>query len=64
MPETFRILRTLLDRIDDSGTGLICPELRVDVPARKMEEAKFMADKCGNTMFTKYAINDGVKCMS
>lgn len=64
MPETFRILRKLLDRIDDSETGQICEELRVDVPASKMEEAKFMAEKCGDTMFTKYAINEGVKCMS
>jgi len=29
-----------------------------------MEEAKFMAEKCGDTMYTKYSIHEGVKAMS
>jgi len=63
IPETFRIVRQLLDRIDNSETGLICKEMQVEVPAKKMEEAKFMADKCGDSMYTKYKIHDGVKAM-
>ena len=40
VPETFRILRTLIDRLDDSKTGQVCDELRVNpVPDWKMEEA-------------------------
>lgn len=64
IPETFRILRALLDRIDDSATGQICKELQVETPPRKLEEAKFMAEKCGDTMYTKYSIHEGVKAMS
>lgn len=62
MPETFRVVRKLLDRVDDSQTGDICPELLVDVPEKKMEEAKFMADKCGDSMFKKYSVHPGVEC--
>jgi acetylornithine deacetylase/succinyl-diaminopimelate desuccinylase-like protein len=63
IPETFRIIRTLLDRCDDSATGQICEEMRVEVPAAKLAEAKFMAEKCGDDMFKKYKMNEGVKCM-
>lgn len=29
-----------------------------------MAEAKFMAEKCGDSMYTKYSIHEGVKAMS
>lgn len=63
IPETFRIVRQLLDRVDSSETGLICKELQVEVPERKLAEAKFMAEKCGDSMYKKYSVHDGVKCM-
>ena len=62
MPETFRIVRELLNRVDDSATGEICKELLVEVPAKKMEEAKFMAEKCGDDMYKKYSVYPGVEC--
>ena len=62
VPETFRILRTLIDRLDDSKTGQVCDELRVNpVPDWKMEEAKFMADLAGPEMHNKYGIVEGGK---
>lgn len=63
IPETFRIARCLLDRLDDSKTGRMCKELEIPVPESKMEEAKFMAKKCGESMFTKYSVHPGCKCM-
>ena len=32
IPETFRIMRTLMDRLDNSETGEVCKELQVRVP--------------------------------
>ena len=43
IPETFRILRKLLDRLDDSETGKVTEELQVEVPEFKRKEAKFLA---------------------
>lgn len=35
VPETFRILRTLLDRLDDSGTGKVADWMQVETPSFK-----------------------------
>ncbi len=41
VPSSFRVLRHLLDRIEDSGTGdVLLPELHVDVPAERVAEAE------------------------
>jgi hypothetical protein len=64
IPETFRIMRNLLDRIDDSATGQICPELTVEVPENKRKEAEYMAQKCGETMYKKYNVVPGLSVMN
>jgi len=43
VPETFRIVRTLLDRLDDKATGEVIAELQCPLPDWKVEEAKSMA---------------------
>jgi acetylornithine deacetylase/succinyl-diaminopimelate desuccinylase-like protein len=41
VPSSFRLLRLLLDRIEDSATGaLVLPELHVDIPAERVEAAR------------------------
>ena len=35
IPETFRIVRTLLDRLDNVETGRVCEALQVEVPEWK-----------------------------
>ena len=32
VPETFRVLRELLNRIDDSKTGKVCDDLTTEIP--------------------------------
>jgi len=65
IPETFRVIRELLDRIDDSKTGEVkLPELVAKLPEYVPAEAKKMAALGGETMFKKYKVVDGVKCMS
>lgn len=60
IPETFRVMRALLDRIDDPKTGKVCEELHCEIPEWAKEEAKKMADMSGDEMFKKYRIHDGV----
>jgi len=61
VPETFRIVRKLLDRLDDSETGTVISELQMDPPQYKIDEAKFMANLAGPSMYEKYAVHPGVK---
>lgn len=61
VPETFRVVRQLIDRLDDAVTGNVCAELKVDPPAWKLEEAKAMAAAAGNSMYSKYAIVEGAQ---
>lgn len=59
VPETFRIVRQLLDRLDDSATGEVCSELRVETPDWKLKEAEYMVSLSGAEMHNKYAVVDG-----
>jgi acetylornithine deacetylase/succinyl-diaminopimelate desuccinylase-like protein len=44
VPSSFRLLRRLLDRIEDSATGsLVLPELHVDIPPERVEAARYTA---------------------
>jgi len=64
VPETFRVVRTLLDRLDDTETGQVIAELNCEVPAWKAAEAKAMAKLAGKGMYEKYAVQPGVKYCS
>jgi acetylornithine deacetylase/succinyl-diaminopimelate desuccinylase-like protein len=61
IPETFRILRTILDKLDNNITGVVTKELQVEVPEFKREEAKFIAGKYGDKLYTKYNVVEGGK---
>ena len=39
IPETFRIARSLLNRLDDPDSGVVCKELQVETPDFKQNEA-------------------------
>lgn len=40
VPETFRVLRQLLDRLDNSKDGRVHDDFQSEIPAYKLEEAK------------------------
>lgn len=61
VPETFRVLRMLLDRLDDPKTGRVIEALHVELPEWKKKEAEFMAGFAGDELFRKYAVVDGAK---
>jgi hypothetical protein len=44
VPETFRILRSLLNRIDDVDSGRVHDDFQVDLPQWKREEAVYLAE--------------------
>jgi acetylornithine deacetylase/succinyl-diaminopimelate desuccinylase-like protein len=55
VPSSFRIIRMLLERLEDSTTGAIVPQwLHVEVPADRLEEAKATATVLGDEVWSKF----------
>jgi hypothetical protein len=55
VPSSFRIARGLLDRIDDSRTGVVKPAaFNCEIPAERLEQAKQAAQILGDTMWQRF----------
>src|SRR5437016_8477259 len=55
VPSSFRIARTLLDRIEDAATGHVLPsEFHAPIPAERAEQARRAADILGDIVIRKY----------
>ncbi|MFP4511707.1 MAG: M20/M25/M40 family metallo-hydrolase [Acidimicrobiales bacterium] len=53
VPSSFRILRRLLDRIEDPDTGeILVPELRREPSAERLEQVRATADEVGEAIAT------------
>lgn len=62
---SFRILRQLLDRIDDPKTGFVsADEFNVAIPASRIDQAKLTAEVLGKTVFSKFPFIDDAKPIS
>ncbi|MEZ5439661.1 MAG: M20 family metallopeptidase [Lysobacteraceae bacterium] len=62
---SFRVLRTLLSRLEDEGTGRIVPEaLHAEVPADRLEQAKAAATVLGNEVWDKFPVQQGMRPMN
>ena len=61
VPETFRVLRELLDRIDDSKTGHCAADLQTEIPEWALKEAESMAALAGDALYKDFPVEDGVK---
>lgn len=61
VPETFRIVRQLLDRLDDAKDGTPCKELQADCPDWKLKEAEYLTQLKGMELCTKFPIQEGCK---
>jgi len=62
VPETFRVVRDILDKVDDSSDGRVKVEGLVSaVPDWKKAEADHMVKTFGETLCTKYALVEGAK---
>ena len=55
VPSSFRIARTLLDRLDDSRTGVVKPAaFACEVPAERLVQARQAARILGDTMWKRF----------
>ena len=55
VPSSFRIARALLDRIDDSRTGVVKPlAFKSDIPAERIEQARAAAAILGDTLWKRF----------
>ena len=63
-PDSFMIIRNLLDRIEDSNTGKVIEALHVDIPQNRVEEAGKVAELMGSQVFKGVKFLPGVKSIS
>ena len=59
VPETFRIARVLMDRLDNSGNGQVCKELEVETPEWKDKEAEYLSGLKKMELCTKFPLVAG-----
>lgn len=62
VPTGFRIARQLLGRIEDEASGeVVLDALKVDIPADRIEQARYAAEVLGDEVFTKFPFVEGAK---
>lgn len=55
VPSSFRILRHVLDRLEDSATGRLLPEVfHCEVPAERLAQARVTAEILGDELFRRF----------
>ena len=55
VPSSFRILRQLLSRIEDPGSGtILLDELEVEIPGKRLEQAELAAEVLRDSVYLKY----------
>jgi len=65
VPSSFRIIRQILDRLEDAATGNILPEwLHVEVPPTRLEEAQETAAVLGDETWNKFPFVEGMQPMT
>ncbi|HEX8233009.1 MAG TPA: M20 family metallopeptidase [Caulobacteraceae bacterium] len=62
VPSSFRILRQLIERIEDQDTGRIkLDDLYVEVPAERLEQARQGAEILGEEVYSKFPFVEGMQ---
>jgi len=57
---SFRVLRNVLERLEDSHTGhLLLDELHVDIPAQRVEQAQQVAAFLGEKVYSDFPLVEG-----
>jgi acetylornithine deacetylase/succinyl-diaminopimelate desuccinylase-like protein len=62
--DSFRILRTVLDRLEDPATGNIHQALSVEVPGQRIEQARVAAEVLGADVHDKFPFVEGAGPMA
>jgi acetylornithine deacetylase/succinyl-diaminopimelate desuccinylase-like protein len=64
VPSSFRILRQLLDRLEDSRTGeVLVAEMQPDIPAAHRQAAQDIAEEFGEVIARELPLAEGVEVM-
>ncbi|HEY5265678.1 MAG TPA: M20/M25/M40 family metallo-hydrolase [Acidimicrobiales bacterium] len=64
VPSSFRILRQLLDRLEDATTGeVLVPEMHAEIPAEHAKAASDIADEFGDVIAQDLPTIEGVELM-
>ncbi len=64
VPSSFRVLRQLLDRVEDSTTGeVLLDELRADIPEEHIRAAEAVASEFGDVIARELPVLAGVELM-
>ena len=64
VPSSFRVLRTLLSRLEDEQTGRVLPAaLHAEIPRDRVEQAAKAADTLGDAVHSKFPFVAGVRTM-
>ena len=64
VPDSFRIIRHLLDRLEDAKSGRIFPDwLHVKVPPHRIDQARETARILGNEVYNKFPFVSGMKAI-
>ncbi len=65
VPSSFRIVRALLDRLEDPKTGEIRPSVfHADIPEARAEQARLAGDVLGDAVSTKFPFVSGAEAMA
>jgi acetylornithine deacetylase/succinyl-diaminopimelate desuccinylase-like protein len=64
VPSSFRILRQLLDRLEDPTTGdVLVKEMQIEIPATDVQSASDIADEFGDVIAKELPTLEGVELM-
>jgi acetylornithine deacetylase/succinyl-diaminopimelate desuccinylase-like protein len=62
VPSSFRCIRAILDQLEETATGrVLVPELHVEIPPHRVDEARRCAGILGDTVFSEFPWVEGVK---
>jgi acetylornithine deacetylase/succinyl-diaminopimelate desuccinylase-like protein len=65
VPSSFRVLRQLLSRLEDEGSGkILIEQLHVEIPEHRIDQAKRAAQVLGNDVFDKFPFLPGMVPMA
>jgi len=65
VPSSFRVLRELLARVEDAGSGaILVDELHAPIPPDRRAQAKAAAAVLGDSVFTKFPLTPGMRAVS
>jgi len=65
VPSSFRVLRELLDRVEDAASGaILIEELNTPIPPDRRDQARAAADVLGDSVYEKFPLVPGLRPVS